>query len=213
MPRKATKAETIAKKPIEEISKLKGDIGRKTLISYVKTMRSSYKRRVSSFKRSGLVSQAQIAFVRDVPKKVIPLEEMTRNQLLYEFFRYASFFNSETSTASGINKVNREQDIRLFGADKRGRPLQKMTNDERTLFWSVYAEYQNQFPADTNLLYSSESVQQTIAGALFGQNSINHGNLVNFLSNISEILKANKEGADIKYGPNVFSGRGDAFKW
>lgn len=215
MARKITKAEKIAKTPYQEIAKIKFDEkGRKRLISDINALRSAYKRRIGSFKRNGLVSHAQIALEREIPRtKQVPLTEMTRNQLLLEFFRYASFFNSETSTAEGIKKANREQDARIFGVDKKGRPRATMTEEERALFWDTYEEYKNQFPADVNQQYSSEQTQQFIADALFSKNSVSYIGLADLLGQVRDRLSTNKEVGDIQDVPNTFSGRRDDFKW
>lgn len=210
-----TKAERIAKTPYQEVSKIKFDEkGRKKLIADVTALRSAYKRRVLSFKRNGLVSHAQIALEREIPRtKQVQLTEMTRNQLLLEFFRYATFFNSETSTAEGIKRLNREQDARIFGVDKKGRPRSTMSKEERILFWDTYEEYKNQFPADVNQQFSSEQTQQFIADAIFGKNSISSIGLADFLSQVRDRLQSNKEAEDIQDVPNTFSGRRDDFKW
>lgn len=210
-----TKAEILAKTPYQEISKIKFDEkGRKKLIADVTALRSAYKRRVLSFKRNGLVSHAQIALEREIPRtKQVQLTEMTRNQLLLEFFRYATFFNSETSTAEGIKRLNREQDARIFGVDNKGRPRLTMSKEERILFWDTYEEYKNQFPADVNQQFSSEQTQQFIADAIFGKNSISSIGLADFLSQVRDRLQSNKEAEDIQDVPNTFSGRRDDFKW
>ena len=117
--RKQTQAEKIASIPIEQIIKMSGK-ERKTLENYVRTLRGGYKRRVQSFARKGLTSHAQIAFEGTIPdKKPVQLTKMTRNQLILEFARYSKFFNDVTSSEAGIKKVNREQDIRIFGQDAK----------------------------------------------------------------------------------------------
>lgn len=61
-------------------------------------------------------------------------------------FRIQEFFRAKTSSVSGAREVMRDQDIRLFGKDSRGRPIYRMTKDERTRFWSDYEEFLNQHP-------------------------------------------------------------------
>lgn len=211
---KLTKAEKIARTPIAEISRLKGEAGRKKLINDIKLLRSSYKRRVGAFKRKGLVSHAQIAFERQMPKtRPVQLTEMTRNQLILEFYKYADFFNAETATEAGIKKVNREQDIRIFGVNKRGLPKKTMTTEERTLYWDTYEEYINQFPADVNQVYSSESIQQTLADALFGKAKTANTNLVSILNDVRRRLRTQKTEENMTDVPNIFSGRRNSFGW
>lgn len=211
--KKLTRAETIARISPSEISRLKGEEGRKILIGYVRTMQSAYKKRVSSFRRNNLVSYAQIAFEDSYKEsKKVPLTLMSRNQLLLHFFRYSTFFNSATATKEGIIEIQLKEDSRIFGTHSKGRPNYRMNYKERTLFWSVYSEFKNQFPADINQLYSSESVQQYIADALFGKKSrVSPENFVDLLSSVRDDLQAKKLEEDMSDVPNVFSGRGNPF--
>lgn len=208
--RKQTKAEKIASIPIENITKMSGK-ERNTLEKYVRTLRSSYKRRVQSFSRKGLISHAQIALEGTIPdKKPVPLTKMTRNQLILEFARYSKFFNDVTSSEEGIKRVNREQDIRIFGKDAKGRPRRTMSDTERQKFWSLFEEYQNQNPT-ANSRYGSESIQQQIADALFDIQSVNGENLVDFLDRVEMRLAQRSIEENLRRVPNVYSGRGITF--
>lgn len=209
--RKLTKAEQIARTSDIEISKLKGESGQKTLIEYVRTMRRAYTRRVASFKRAGLVSQAQIAFENSDSHKYPPdLKKLTRNQLLLEFYRYASFFNSETATKQGIAKVNREQDIRIFGkAYGKASPARTMTEQERTSYWQLYNEFINQSPEALGI-YKSGNIQVFLGEAVFGDNQIPQGDLTGFFNQLRSRLEESRIKENRRL-PNVFSGRGDSF--
>ncbi len=205
--KKLTKAEQIAQKPIEEIVKLGGEAGKKQLENYARTLRSGYKRRVGAFKRQGLISYAQISVEATMPKVQVPLKKMTRNQLILEIARYQKFFNDETSSVAGINRINRQQDIRIFGADNRGRPIKTMTQDERLKFWQIYEEYNNQQPG-ANSRYGSESIQQVIADALFSQQDYLADNLVDILNKVEASLAEKQLEENLRRLPNVYSGRG-----
>lgn len=208
MARKQTKAEALARFPIEQVMKLSGPSGRLELEGYVRLMRSSYKRRVQSFARKDLVSYAQRSFESSLPSKKPPaLKKMTRNQLLYEYFRYAKFFSDETSTEKGIKKVNREQDIRIFGATKSGRPKRTMTRAERETYWDLYEEYVHQQPNATSR-YGSNSIQQQLADAVFGNEQIDTENLVSFLDKLHTRIVNAKLKENLGSVPNVYSGRG-----
>ena len=142
--KKLTRAEQISNMPIGQVIKLSGKEGRKKLESYIKSLRFGYKRRVQSFKKKGFISHAQIALEGTLPPgKEVQLTKMTRNQLILEFARYSKFFQDVTSSEAGIKEVNRQQDIRIFGTDERGRPKRTMTDTERQKYWSLYEEYQN----------------------------------------------------------------------
>lgn len=58
-----------------------------------------------------------------------------------ELSRLHDFFNAKTSTVKGAEKVMKNQDIRIFGTDAKGRPKETMTREERDFFWSVFNEF------------------------------------------------------------------------
>lgn len=188
--------------------KLSGKEGRKKLENYVKSLKFGYKRRVQSFRKKGLISHAQIALEGSLPPgKEVQLTKMTRNQLILEFARYSKFFQDATSSEEGIKKINRDQDIRIFGQDSRGRPKKTMTDSEREKYWSLYEEYQNQQPT-ANSRYGSESIQQMVAEALFDSDSAPSENLVDFLDRVEERLANKSKEENLRSVPNVYSGRG-----
>lgn len=205
--KRKTKAETIAHIPIEQITKMSGQ-DRKKLEGYVRTLRTGYKRRVQSFSRKGLISHAQIALEGTIPdKRQVQLTKLTRNQLILEFARYSKFFNDVTSSEAGIKKVNREQDVRIFGQDAKGRPRRTMSDEERQRYWSLYEEYENQHPSASSK-YGSESIQQQLADALFDTQSIQGDNLVDFLDRVEQRLAQKYMEENLRGVPNVYSGRG-----
>lgn len=209
--RKETQAERIAKIPIEEISKITVN-DRKKLEKYVSQMRYGYKRRANQFKRQGVFSHAQKALEDSTThKKSKPLSKMSRNQLVLEFARYQKFFNSQTATLEGINKINRDQDIRIFGADENGRPLHRMTEQERQLFWTLYDEYENQEPSGVNR-YGYAFIWNQIGEMIISGDELSKDNLIQSLnalkSRLEKTEKFNLEG-DV---PNVYSGRGPTLK-
>lgn len=215
--KKKTRAEQIAAIPTEEIMKMTNDdLG--TLRKYVSILRQGYNRRISQFKRKGAVSYAQIQFENSIPdKKPVQLTKLTRNQLILEFSRLSNFFNSKTSTLQGIKEVNKEQDVRLFGSDDKGKPLRTMTDDERKKYWSLYMEYNNQHPIG-NQKYSSETIQQVLADMVSqsdaGQAQIPDPDidLVSFLDAVETKLATEKIQKDLQEAmPNVYMGRGFNF--
>lgn len=220
MAKKLTKAEKIAQIPIEEIGKLKGEEGAKKQQQYLRTLVMGYKRRVASFRRKGLFSYAQEAyegynFVLD-PQNI---KNLTYNQRIMEIAKLQHFFNAKTSSERGIKEVEKEQDARIFGVDKRGRPLQRMDNITRRLYWKLYDEYLLQFPTRYP---QSDTVQQILASAIFpieilGSNDIGDGKTFSITEVLEEIEAKMKEQDDINTedlfngGPNVFMGRGPTF--
>lgn len=208
--KKKTQAEKIATIPIEQISKISSS-DRKKLEKYVSTLRQGYKRRVSSLSKRGLTSHAQIAFEGSVAaSKPLQLTKLSRNQLILEFARYAKFFNDVTSSEAGIRKVNLEQDLRIFGKNAKGKPRRTMTDKERQRFWALYEEYNNQHPTASSR-FGSESVQQQIADAIFGDDTISGKNLIDILDSVEQSLVEKSIQENMGSVPNVYSGRRNPF--
>lgn len=205
-----TKAEKISKIPIEDIVKMGGN-ERPTLEKYVKILRTSYNTRMKSIKKSGEFSHADQALKKSLKNSIKkPVDKMTRNQLLLEFAAYSSFFNSQTSSIKGIRKVNIDQDKRLFGTDKRGRPLRRMSNDERERFWDLYDEFAIQKKASfTNFGYNQ--VQEYITKMVVGGVDIVNTNLMELLDTLEDSLDKGYYEENVRSVPNVYSGRGDVF--
>ena len=207
--RKLTKAEQIARTPIESFMTLKGKEGRKALENVAKTLMAGYKRRVGSFKRKNLVSYAQISLEASIPPNRKQIKDMSRNQLILEIARYQKFFNDQTSSEAGIRSVNREQDVRIFGADKRGRPNRTMTSQERLRYWSMYDEYLNINPTET-YKYGSESVQQALADIMFTQGTTGE-DFMSIMDRVQQKLQEEALKRNARERPNVYSGRGPTF--
>ena len=73
-----------------------------------------------------------------------PISKMRLSKVQNELFRLQDFFGSETSTVPGSRRVMIEQDRRIFGtSEKTGKPIKRMTLDERTEFWAAYNEFVN----------------------------------------------------------------------
>lgn len=205
---KKTKAQNIAEMPVNQIMKLQGDTGIETLRGYVRTLRSAYKRRVLSFRKKNLISHAQVALEGTIPTGKQPkLNEMSRNKLLLEYFRYSKFFKDQTSSEKGIREVNRAQDIRIFGEDTRGMPKRKMTNDERLEFWNLYEEFRNQYPEWSISPYSDDE-QKVLAEAMFLTDGFNDLTLTQKLMRVHELLEKRLYEQNIGDVPNVFAGKG-----
>lgn len=105
---------------------------------------------------------------------------MNINQMRSELFHLQDFFQAETSTVPGARKIQKQQDIRLFGSDSRGRPKKRMTVEQRTNFWSLFEEYKKMRPAD--VFEQSNMVQQQLAQML-----IEKGNLDFSAKSINEL--------------------------
>lgn len=197
---KAEKYATLSDKIVSKMTKSE-------LEKIVKVMRTGYLRRVQQFARRDEISYAQIMFEGSKPEKQVPFSKMTRNQVYMEYARYAHFFKSVTSNIKGIHSVNKAQDISLFGADSRGRPLYRMNNEERKRYWSLYDEFNNQ-KKTSMAKFGSETIQQFIADAMFGSDFIDQTNLSDFFDQVEERLARQKQEYDLRSVPNVLQGRG-----
>lgn len=51
-----------------------------------------------------------------------------------------NFFSWKSSTVKGWEAITKAQDIRLFGVDEKGAPLKRMSDEQRTKFWSAIDE-------------------------------------------------------------------------
>lgn len=206
MAKKLTKAEKVAKMDPQSFGRLKGEAGRAKLEGYLKTLRYGYKRRAQAIKKSGLYSHAMYQF-EDVPGNLFrSYDKMTNNQIIAEIIRLSNFFNSRTASVQGIREVNKEQDRRIFGETKTGKPLQQMTESERKLYWALYNEYFNNDSTRTSK-FGSNSVQQTLADMLVEEGDPNDRQ--SFFDRLDQKLNAqkNKQNEAESYA-NVFSGRG-----
>lgn len=226
MAKKLTQAEMLSRLPYEEVMKLSGEEGRKTLEGYLSTMRSSFKKRMNAINRSGEFSHAADSLIRwhkNIGQK--PLKKMTRNQLLLEFYIYSSFFNAQTSSVPGIKAVNKEQDKRIFGTDVEGNPLNHMTTKQRERYWKLYEEFNTQNPEGIGS-YSSESIQQFIADAVFNpkkfftkeeldgalntvEDRLSKDNKLLVINKVKEELEKAKRAGLTGEIPNAYMGRRD----
>lgn len=207
MPRKTTKAEQIARISPAEISKLKGREGRDQLVKYVQTLQAGYRRRVASFKRQGEFSYAQHAIEKTfTPGSHGKISDMSLNKLRFEFARYSSFFQDETSTLRGIRKVNREQDIKIFGVDKKGKPLNTLTSQQRIDYWSLYEEYMKQNPVHS---LASGQVQRLIGSSEFLPKPGEEFDIQERIDKIKEEFEGIRRANELEESmPNVYMGRG-----
>lgn len=86
-------------------------------------------------------------------------ESMNVNRIRSELFHIQEFFNAKTGDVKGAREVMRDQDASIFGTDQKGRPLHRMTIEERTKFWSVYEEFLKTYK-NAESLYGSGKIQQ-----------------------------------------------------
>lgn len=95
-------------------------------------------------------------YYSDHPQKAI--SRTSRQEAQRELTRLRDFFASEGSTVQGARRIQREQDIRIFGAKEDGSPAKRMTLPQRKKYWEVYNEFMHQYKTFDNI-YQSNSIQ------------------------------------------------------
>lgn len=217
------KYEQIASIPIEEIAKLKATNpdDMKKLAQYINSLRRGFQARLRQIEQAGLYSYAADATVEHSKLKNLPASKITkgrdpasaRNALLSEFAKYQQFFSSETSTVEGIRKVNYEQDVLIFGKDDEG-PLDTLTDEQRTIFWSAWMEFQN---SHMNLVSSrdySERALQMLREVLYYNDFENRLNILDVAKSfiieqtatLMEDYIRYQEGKKMRDAANVYAG-------
>lgn len=137
-------------------------------------------------------------------------EKMTVYQIRSELFHIQQFFKSKTGDVKGAREVMREQDIRIFGENSRGRPVRRMTIEERTKFWSVYDEFLSTYK-NAEAIYGSEKIQQYLGSITIGDRKVSafrKGSigLMDQLSALDKMLRESREENAIEMR-NVRQGR------
>lgn len=218
--KKPTKAEQIANMPIEDIVKQysalgKKDKGMKYLQDTLRTLRTGYTRRVGQFKRRKIYSYAASQVEASIPENVKrkKINQLTYHQLLMEIARYSKFFKDVTSSVAGIEKVNREQDARIFGEDLFGNPVRRMTEEERQRYWKLYDEFINQHKI-YGLPGTSDPVQKVVSNLMFGTDkTFESKTLMEKFDIIERELLKYISDENLGGSPNVYSGRGPTFQF
>ena len=73
--------------------------------------------------------------------RAIAPSRLKRVDAVSELQAYKKFFGAKSSTVKGAREIMRQQDVRIFGSDASGKPLQRMTRTQRENFWSLYDEF------------------------------------------------------------------------
>lgn len=94
-------------------------------------------------------------------------ESMNVNRIRSELFHIQEFFNSKTADVKGAREVMRNQDASIFGVDSKGRPLKRMSIEERTEFWSTYEEFLKTFK-NAEAIYGSDRIKQFLGDVMKG---------------------------------------------
>lgn len=177
------------------------------LTELLEKARKKFDARQKSFylkRNKDVVSQAlEIAenYYEKVPRKDI--NTMSRNQKLAEAFKIQDFFSAKSSEVREARRENRDQDKRIFGVGRFGRPEKTMTKQQRRDFWKAYDEYNNIYKADEHN-FTSTRLQQVLA-SMRVETGQGEAIDLDLFEKLHSFVEQNKKVDD--YGPNVFSGR------
>ena len=170
-------------------------IGKKAMASLLKKVRSSTTRRISSLAKKKSFSYAANQFNQSIKKtyltgKMPSVENMSYKQMERELRYHHQFWSSKTATESGARSEQVEQSKRIFGVDKRGRPLRVMSFEESRAFWAAYEEFFNMYK-DSTARFDSSRVQQAIGSAMSMRDGFidREADLVKILSNAMDNLE------------------------
>lgn len=174
------------------------------LAKMVQNVRRQTVRRINSLKNKETDSFAAFKLGKDLEKYMDRYTDRAdRNALEAELAVYHQFWASKGSTVSGAKEINREQDIRIFGAEEHGAvkiPVYTMNKDERERFWEAYMEFMNQHP-EKNTRDNSERIQRLIGGYMELVTVRNYSAIIEKVeeklkesdTNVSEEEKKNRE--------------------
>lgn len=200
----------LSETPVEETVKKT----KKELITDVRNLSRAYKRRVRDIENAGVISMAAIKAEDQIfkPTRKNPISSLSRNKLLSAYYAYSDFFKSKTSTIEGTNKVNLEQDIRIFGVDEDGTPKKRMSNDERKEYWKVYNEFTKRNPMPKSRRGSGDD-QKEVANIFFSRNR--KQSVAQMVSLAEKRIKKENMKIDSsvrRKNETVYSGKGDIYR-
>jgi len=149
-----------------EISKL----SQKEAAEMLRQFREKFQYRQKAFDRAGKnVYSPALEKMEDYYDRngVQSPDSMNVNRIRSELFHIQEFFNSKTADVKGAREVMRNQDASIFGVDSKGRPLKRMSIEERTEFWATYEEFLKTFK-NAEALYGSDRIKQYLGDVMKG---------------------------------------------
>lgn len=153
----------------EEVAKLNDS----QLERLINAARKQVERRIKSIEKGGKYSAAAERLEPEIWNKADKSQlgfadprVMSRKAMQTEIARHQQFLGSKTSTLKGIKAIEKEQDLRIFGAKTSGgkTPKSTMTDKQRKLFWRAYNEFENR---NFSASFNSNRVQTIIMQEMF----------------------------------------------
>lgn len=189
-----------------EVSKM----SKREIVSLLKQVRGKYETRAKvldkySDKVYSPAKEKMDVYYQKTGK--IPLSNISRNSAYNEIFQIQQFFKAKTSDVKGAREVMRDQDIRIFGSTKSGRPRKRMTTEQRTRFWSLYAEFINTNKT-AEYVFGYSNILQELGNIVISGPS---GNNIEVFDELEERLRKRRETGTGFGTDTVFSGEWDSF--
>ena len=137
-----------------------GKMSKRDTLTLERRLREAVVRRMKSIEKAGMHSFAYERYIGDeLPEKATFSD--SRQSIQHKVAVYHTFLEAKSSSVSGIRKVWKEQESRIFGR-KKGFT----SEDQRKRFWSAYNEFIHQNPRFANR-YDSTRVQQYLGEMSF----------------------------------------------
>lgn len=128
-----------------------------------------------SAKNKNVYSPALENFFEIYPHGIADISELNFHQKQALMFRIQDFFQAKTSSVSGAREVAREQDARIFGTRADGKPLYRMTREQRVAFWDSYEEFMHQNPNWSQKSFQVQEALGVIAQEAMDKSGTFHG--------------------------------------
>lgn len=155
----------ISKMKLEDLVNLNPDdmahLSKKQYKTLERRLREAAERRLKVINKRGATSYAaEKYFGGDLPEAPTPTS--SRQALQHKAVALQEFLKAKSSSYSGIRKIWKEEEKRIFGKNNGFK-----TEEERTRFWNTFMEFQHQNPA---LMYgqgASTRLQQFLGKETF----------------------------------------------
>lgn len=144
----------------EDLNKLTAKESR----SLERRLRKVAEKRLETIEIHGLYSPAASAYL---PSGLPAMSKASdsRQLSMHNIAQLKTFLGAQSSTLTGIRKITKDTEKRIFGTDKKGRPLQHFSStEEEKRFWKAYDEFLHQNPV---FGLQSERVQQFLGRESF----------------------------------------------
>ena len=189
-----------------EVSKM----SKREIVSLLKQVREKYETRAKVLDKYSDKVYSPAKEKMDVYYRITgktPLSNISRNRAYNEIFQIQQFFKAKTSDVKGAREVMRDQDIRIFGSTKSGRPRKRMTTEQRTRFWSLYKEFINTNKT-AEYVFGYSNILQELGYIVINGPS---GNNIEVFDELEERLRKRRETGTGFGTDTVFSGEWDSF--